>query len=196
MNQLKKLFIKMIKVIRFLLLILILLIILLPLLVISLIVLIDDGKPIIIWSKRVGLHNSYFYMPKFRTMKLDTPDLASHLLKNPKKYMLNSANILRKFSLDELPQIYCLFKGTMNIIGPRPALHNQYDLIDLRTQKNINNMKPGITGYAQINGRDNISISKKIEYDYYYYKNKTIFLDFKIILLTIFKVILKKNVQH
>ena len=196
MNQSKKHFIKMIIVLRFLLLVFLLLIILLPLIIIALIILIDDGKPVLIWSKRVGLQNTYFYMPKFRTMKLDTPDLASHLLKNPKKYMTNSANILRKFSLDELPQIYCLFNGTMNIIGPRPALHNQYDLIDLRNQKNINNMKPGITGYAQINGRDNISISKKIEYDYYYYKNKSILLDFKIILLTIFKVILKKNVQH
>ena len=164
--------------------------------IIALIIFFLNGNPILIWSKRVGLNNQIYFMPKFRTMKINTPQVATHLLKNPDQYLIFTGSFLRKYSLDELPQIFCLLNGTMNLIGPRPALYNQYNLINLRTKKNIHKLKPGITGYAQINGRDEISIIKKINYDYYYLKNKSLILDVKIIFFTIIKVLLKKNINH
>ena len=135
-------------------------------------------------------------MPKFRTMKINTPNVASHLLKNSNDYITTIGNILRKTSLDEIPQIFSILKGDMNLVGPRPALYNQYDLIKLRSSKNIHTLKPGLTGLAQINGRDDLSIEKKVEFDLFYLKNKSFFYDIQIITKTFFKVLNIKNISH
>jgi O-antigen biosynthesis protein WbqP len=171
-------------------------VILLPIfLVVSLIILIDDGLPIFFTQKRVGINKSIFYIIKFRTMKKNTEDIATHLVKNHKSQILKSGNFLRKYSIDEIPQIINIFLGHINFVGPRPALFNQYDLIKLREKYNIHSVKPGITGWAQVNGRDSLSINKKVEHDYYYFKNKSILLNFKIVYRTIVKVILAKNIK-
>ena len=170
--------------------------VLIPLMIIYLIILIIDGKPAIHWSKRIGKDNKLFLMPKFRTMKTNSPDIATHLFNNPKEYITRTGSFLRKTSLDELPQILSCLKGEMNIIGPRPALHNQKDLIKLRTKYFISTLKPGITGFAQVNGRDEISIEKKIKLEKYYYNNKNLLLDLKILYLTFFQTFLTKNIKH
>ena len=168
----------------------------LPIILICLLIKIDSPGPIIYWSKRVGKNKVIFLMPKFRTMKIDTPDKATHLLENPNQHITKIGKYLRKYSLDELPQLYSLIFGNMSFVGPRPALYNQYDLIELRDKKQINSLKPGITGWAQINGRDSISIKAKVELDYFYLKNKNILLDFKILFLTLYKAIKNENVLH
>jgi O-antigen biosynthesis protein WbqP len=142
--------------------------------------------PILYWSDRVGMDNRIFKMPKFRTMRIDTPPVATHLLTNPDAYLTPIGSFLRKFSLDELPQLWSILKGHMSFIGPRPALFNQDDLIELRTNKGIHKLVPGITGWAQINGRDDIPIPLKVKYDEYYMKNKSFFLDLKILWLTFY----------
>jgi O-antigen biosynthesis protein WbqP len=147
-------------------------------------------------SKRSGQFSKNFLMPKFVTMKKNTPQVATHLLKNPNKYVTTFGKFLRKTSLDELPQLYSVLNGKMSIVGPRPALYNQDYLIKKRNFFKIDKLKPGITGYAQINGRDNISIKEKIKLDYFYLKNNSIKLDIKIILLTISKIINIKNISH
>ncbi len=147
-------------------------------------------------SKRSGQYSRTFLMPKFITMKKDTPQIATHLLKNPDIYVTKLGKFLRKTSLDELPQLYSVLIGHMSIVGPRPALFNQYELIKRRQLLKIDKIKPGITGYAQINGRDDISYKEKIKYDYYYLKNKSIMLDLKIIFLTIYKIIKLNNISH
>tara|TARA_B100000787_G_C16022506_1_gene219092 strand:+ start:69 stop:515 length:447 start_codon:yes stop_codon:yes gene_type:complete len=147
-------------------------------------------------SKRSGQFSKIFLMPKFVTMKENTPQVATHLLKNPSKYVTNFGKFLRKTSLDELPQLYSVLNGQMSIVGPRPALFNQDYLIKKRNFFKIDKLKPGITGYAQINGRDNISINEKIKLDYFYLKNNSIKLDLKIILSTINKIINIKNISH
>jgi len=147
-------------------------------------------------SKRSGQFSKIFLMPKFVTMKQNTPQVATHLLKNPSKYVTNFGKFLRKTSLDELPQLYSVLNGQMSIVGPRPALFNQDYLIKKRNFFKIDKLKPGITGYAQINGRDNISINEKIKLDYFYLKNNSIKLDLKIILSTINKIINIKNISH
>ena len=152
--------------------------------------------PVIYWSKRVGKYNEIFNMPKFRTMYLDTPELASHLLKNPQKFLTPVGVWLRNFSLDELPQIWSIFIGNMSFVGPRPALYNQYDLIDLRTKFFIDQLTPGLTGWAQINGRDHLSIKKKVEFDIEYYKRRSLYFDCKILMLTILKVIFSVGIKH
>ncbi len=135
-------------------------------------------------------------MPKFRTMKIDTPQLATHLLTNPEKYLTSIGPILRKLSLDELPQLYSVLVGDMSFVGPRPALFNQTDLIELRTSKSVDTLRPGITGWAQINGRDEIPIPLKVQLDEFYLKNQSIYLDVKIIFMTAFKVFFMKNISH
>ena len=135
-------------------------------------------------------------MPKFRTMRNDTPALATHLLKEPKRYLTPIGNILRRTSLDELPQLYSILAGHMSFVGPRPALFNQYDLIELRTQKGIHLLTPGLTGWAQINGRDDIPIPVKVDYDEYYLKNYSFALDLRIIFNTIKKVFKSEGVAH
>jgi O-antigen biosynthesis protein WbqP len=169
---------------------------LLPLIIIAFVIKFDSKGPIIFWSKRVGINNKIFLMPKFRTMKINTPDKATHLLKDPYLYLTNVGKFLRRFSLDELPQLYSLILGHMTFVGPRPALYNQYDLIKLRNDYKIYLIKPGITGWAQINGRDSITIEKKVQLDNFYLKNKNVFLDIKIIFLTLYKAIIKENILH
>jgi O-antigen biosynthesis protein WbqP len=171
-------------------------IIFLPYLLICIIIIIQSDGKILHWSKRVGRNNEIFLMPKFRTMKKNTPQLATHLLKDAKSYLTLSGSFLRKTSLDELPQIYSVLMGNMTFVGPRPALFNQYDLINERSLKGIQTLKPGITGLAQINGRDALSINEKVKFDYLYLLNKSIFFDIKIILLTLKKVFVNKNVSH
>ena len=148
------------------------------------------------FSKRSGQNSKIFLMPKFITMKKNTPQVASHLLKNPDKYLTKLGKFLRKTSLDEIPQLFSVLVGHMSLVGPRPALFNQYELIKKRQSLKIDILKPGITGYAQINGRDNISNKEKIKLDYYYLKNKSIKLDLKIIYLTIYKILNSNNISH
>ena len=150
----------------------------------------SPGKAIY-WSKRVGKNNEIFNMPKFRTMHEDTPEFATDLLKNPSNHVTKIGRFLRKTSLDELPQIWNIIKGEMSFVGPRPALFNQYDLIEMRSKEGIHFLKPGLTGWAQINGRDNISNQLKVKYDFEYLIKKNLFFDLKIILLTCYKVFRK-----
>tara|TARA_B000000557_G_scaffold114991_3_gene93115 strand:+ start:7040 stop:7597 length:558 start_codon:yes stop_codon:yes gene_type:complete len=164
-------------------------------LIVSLVIFIDVKDNPFHFSKRVGMNNKLFNMPKFRTMRQDTPQVATDLL-NEKKYITQSGKFLRKYSIDELPQFLSVIKGDMSIIGPRPALFNQSELIKKRNLKGIDKLKPGITGWAQINGRDKISVDEKVKLDQYYLMNKSIILDLKIIFLTIFNVVLKRNISH
>ena len=176
---------------------LILLILLSPFfLIVSLIILFDDGRPIFYRQKRPGKNNLIFNFYKFRTMRKDTPEIATHLLQDPDSYLLHFGKLIRKLSLDELPNLINVIKGEMVFIGPRPALHNQDDLIALRTNLGIHKMMPGITGWAQINGRDELSIEDKVKLEEYYLNNRSFLLDVKIILLTVFKVLGMKGIAH
>jgi O-antigen biosynthesis protein WbqP len=163
---------------------------------IALIVKFTSQGPALYWSDRVGIHNEIFRMPKFRTMRTDTPAVATHLLKNPGAYLTPFGYYLRKFSLDELPQLWSIWKGDMSFVGPRPALYNQHDLIALRTAKGIHRIIPGITGWAQVNGRDEIPIPQKVEYDEYYFNNRSFLFDLKILYMTAVKVIKAEGVRH
>lgn len=160
------------------------------------IVLFSDGFPIFFRQKRIGINNNEFRIYKFRTMKKNTPDVATDQLKNPEEYLIRCGFFLRKYSLDELPQIINVINGTLNFIGPRPALHNQKDLIILRTKKKIHSILPGITGWAQVNGRDSLDIFEKVRMDYYYLIKQSFLLDLKIIFLTIYKVINSENIKY
>lgn len=152
--------------------------------------------PILHWSSRVGKNNELFNMPKFRTMRIDTPDVATHLLGDPDKYVTGIGRLLRKTSLDELPQLISIVKGDMSFVGPRPALFNQDDLVEQRTRKGVHRLTPGLTGWAQINGRDELPIPMKVNFDYYYLLNRSFFLDLKIIIQTVLKVVLREGVTH
>jgi|TARA_B110000196_G_C20835391_1_gene515721 O-antigen biosynthesis protein WbqP len=151
---------------------------------------------ILYWSERVGQGDETFLMPKFRTMLKDTPQTATHLLGDPNQHLTPIGNFLRKSSLDELPQFFSVLKGDMSLVGPRPALFNQYDLRELRVLKNIDDLKPGITGWAQVNGRDQNSITEKVELDKEYYEMRSFSFDLHIIYLTLLKVIKKDGVSH
>jgi O-antigen biosynthesis protein WbqP len=168
----------------------------LPMLIIAILAKLTSPGPILYWSDRVGVDNKIFKMPKFRTMRIDTPVVATHLLRDPEAYLTPIGNFIRKTSLDELPQLWNVLKGDMSFVGPRPALFNQEDLIALRMKKGVHKLIPGITGWAQINGRDDIPIPVKVEYDEYYLKNKSFFFDLKILWNTFFKVIKKEGVAH
>ena len=174
-----------------------LIIVLSPLfLLVAISILIEDGSPIFFKQKRVGLNYTYFYIYKFRSMKKNTPNVATHLLTNPEQYLLKIGGILRKLSLDELPNLINLIKGEMVFVGPRPALYNQDDLMALRVEKGVDKLKPGITGWAQINGRDDISIEKKVQLEQeYLYKRSTLF-DIEIIIKTFTNVLFSKGVSH
>ena len=167
-----------------------------PILAIAFAIKLDSEGPAIFYSKRFGKNKVLFLMPKFRSMKTNTPQVATNLLKNSEQYITNLGLFLRKTSLDELPQLWSIFKGDMSFVGPRPALFNQYDLINLREELEINLLIPGLTGWAQINGRDEISIQKKVAIDYFYKKNQSIFLDLKIIYLTLLKVVKMRDIKH
>ena len=147
-----------------------------PLFIVALMVKLGSTGPVLHWSSRVGRHDRLFLMPKFRTMYLSTPDTATHNLIDPNRYVTKIGHFLRKTSLDELPQLYSIVIGDMSFVGPRPALHSQTDLIEARRKLGISSLKPGITGWAQINGRDEISLEEKIMYDHEYLKKKSFFL--------------------
>ena len=168
----------------------------LPIAVIAIMVKLTSPGPAIYWSDRVGKDNQIFSMPKFRTMRIDAPVVATHLLKNVENYLTPFGSFLRRTSLDELPQLWSVFRGDMSFVGPRPALFNQDDLIKLRIEKEIFKLMPGITGWAQINGRDDISIPVKVSYDEYYLKNRSFFFDLKILWNTFLKVIKKEGIVH
>ena len=169
---------------------------LLPMLMIGLAVKLSSNGSIIHWSERVGLNNKTFIMPKFRTMFTDTPQVATHLLNLNESRITKVGFLLRKYSLDELPQLFSILKGDMSLVGPRPALFNQEDLITLRTQEGIHSLVPGVTGWAQINGRDEIPIPEKVVLEKEYLENKSFWLDMKIIWLSIIKVISGDGVSH
>ena len=152
--------------------------------------------PAIYWSKRVGLDNRIFKMPKLRTMQIKTPEVATNELKNPDQWLTPIGSTLRKTSLDELPQLWCILKGEMSFVGPRPALFNQYELIQLRTEMAVHELTPGLIGWAQINGRDELTISEKVQMDVEYLEHKNFLFDLKIIGITVLKVIWKKGVLH
>lgn len=170
---------------------------LLPLLLFtSIIIIIFDGRPVFYKQKRLGKNNKKFSMYKFRTMVNNVGDIPKGMIKDPDTYITNSGKLLRKLSIDELPQLLNVLKGDMNFIGYRPCLVNEEELIDLRKQKSLCGYKPGITGWAQINGRDNISNEEKAFLDSFYFSNRSLFFDLKILFLTAYVVILKKNVSH
>ena len=174
-----------------------LLIVLLPIsLIIVLLCILEDGFPVFFTQKRVGINNTFFKIYKFRRMKKDTPNVATHLLNNPDQYLLKIGKFIRKTSLDELPNLINIIKGDMVFVGPRPALYNQVDLMALRVAIGVDKLKPGITGWAQINGRDEISIEKKVQLEQeYMYKKSTLF-DFEILIKTFTNVLFSKGISH
>jgi len=173
-----------------------LIVLLLPILIVSLMIKLTSKGPVVYWSDRVGRDNQLFRMPKFRTMQVNTPALATHLLNNPDQYLTPIGSFLRKSSLDELPQLWSILRGDMSFVGPRPALFNQDDLISLRTSRQVHSLLPGLTGWAQVNGRDEIPIPHKVELDTYYLQHRSFFLDCRILLLTFLKVVRRDNVSH
>jgi O-antigen biosynthesis protein WbqP len=168
----------------------------LPMLWVALAVALTSRGPILYWSSRVGRNNVLFQMPKFRTMRVDTPAVATHLLDDPARYLTPIGSFLRKTSLDELPQLWSIFQGNMSFVGPRPALFNQQDLVELRTQYGIEQLVPGLTGWAQINGRDELPIPQKVALDREYLQRQSLAFDIKIIVQTFLKVIRRDNVAH
>ena len=152
--------------------------------------------PAIYWSDRVGRRNQIFKMPKFRTMRVDTPAVATHLLAEPEKALTPIGAFLRKSSLDELPQLWSILKGDMSFVGPRPALFNQHDLIALRTQHGVDALVPGLTGWAQVSGRDALSIPDKVQFDLQYLQSRSFWVDLKILYMTFVKVIHRADVSH
>ena len=152
--------------------------------------------PAIYWSDRVGQRNRIFKMPKFRTMRVDTPAVATHLLADPEKALTPIGSFLRRSSLDELPQLWSILKGEMSFVGPRPALFNQYDLISLRTQCGVDALVPGLTGWAQVNGRDALSIPDKVQFDLQYLQKRSFTMDMKILYMTFVKVMRRAEVSH
>lgn len=155
----------------------------------------SDG-PVLYWSNRVGKNNQVFKMPKFRSMRVETPTVATHLLQDPESYLTPVGSFLRKTSLDELPQLWSIMIGDMSFVGPRPALYNQMDLIALRSACGVNTIRPGLTGWAQINGRDELPIKVKVALDYYYLLNQSLLLDVKIMWITFRKVMQFDGVSH
>lgn len=168
----------------------------LPIVLVALAVRLTSKGPVLYWSHRVGRNNVLFEMPKFRSMLLDTPAVATHLLEDPKRYLTLIGGGLRRSSLDELPQLWSIIKGDMSIVGPRPALFNQHDLIALRTEMGVHALVPGLTGWAQINGRDELPIAQKVALDAEYFRRKCVAFDLHILLLTVVKVLRRDNIAH
>ena len=168
----------------------------LPILIVALTVRLTSPGPALYWSDRVGRHNHIFKMPKFRSMRIDTPAVATHLLENPEQWLTPIGSFLRKSSLDELPQLWSILKGDMSFVGPRPALFNQNDLIELRTEKGVHELVPGLTGWAQVNGRDELPIPQKVELDAEYLRRRSFLFDLKILWMTVLKVVAKDGVSH
>ena len=163
---------------------------------VAMIVRLTSKGPIFFWSSRVGINNQLFMMPKFRTMLVKTPVLATHLMTNPQAFLSPVGAFLRRFSLDELPQLFSILKGDMSFVGPRPALFNQDDLIALRTEKGVSKLVPGVTGWAQVNGRDMLSIPDKVALDVEYLNRQSFWFDMKILWMTVLKVVKRDNVSH
>ena len=168
----------------------------LPLLLVALAVRLTSPGPVLYWSDRVGRNNVLFRMPKFRSMRLGTPAVATHLLSQPDRYLTPIGSFLRKSSLDELPQLWSIWVGEMSFVGPRPALFNQHDLIALRTQYGVERLLPGLTGWAQVNGRDELPIPQKVALDVYYLQRQSVRLDLYIVYRTAFKVLRQDGVSH
>lgn len=168
----------------------------LPILFLALAVRLTSPGHALYWSDRVGRHNRIFKMPKFRSMRIDTPAVATHLLQNPEQWLTPIGSFLRKSSLDELPQLWSILKGDMSFVGPRPALFNQEHLIALRTEKGVHELVPGLTGWAQVNGRDGLSIPQKVELDSEYLQRRSIFFDMQILWMTALKVMARDGVLH
>jgi O-antigen biosynthesis protein WbqP len=167
-----------------------------PIVVVAVLVKLTSKGPALYWSNRVGMYNTIFKMPKFRSMKIKTPAVATHLLLDPGIVLTPVGDFLRKNSLDELPQLWCILKGEMSFVGPRPALFNQYDLINFRTEKNIDKVVPGLTGWAQVNGRDELPIPEKVVLDVEYMERQSFWFDMKILWLTVLKVVRRDGVSH
>jgi len=173
-----------------------LILLVIPVFIVALLVFVTSKGTILYWSDRVGRHNKIFRMPKFRTMKIDTPAVATHLLQNPKQFLTPIGSFLRQSSLDELPQLWSIIKGDMSFVGPRPALFNQVDLIALRTQYGVDRLVPGLTGWAQVNGRDELPIPEKVKLDVAYMNKQSFYFDLKIIALTFLKVLRSDGIKH
>ncbi len=171
-------------------------VLLVPLLVVAVLVRLTSPGPALYWSDRVGRHNKIFKMPKFRSMRVGTPALATHLLADPKSVLTPIGSFIRKSSLDELPQLWSILVGDMSFVGPRPALFNQYDLIELRTQKGVDTLVPGLTGWAQVNGRDELPIPQKVALDAEYLQRQGFWFDIQILWLTFLKVVRRDGVSH
>jgi O-antigen biosynthesis protein WbqP len=172
------------------------LVVLMPLLLTAILVITTSKGPALYWSERIGKNNKIFKMPKFRSMLIDTPTVATHLLDNPDSYLSPIGGFLRRSSLDELPQLISVLKGDMSFVGPRPALYNQDDLIALRSEKSVDKLLPGITGWAQVNGRDELSIPDKVALDVEYLNRQSFWFDMKILWMTFLKVIKRDGVSH
>lgn len=168
----------------------------LPLVLMYFAVRLSSPGPGLYWSERIGKSNEIFLMPKFRTMQIGTPAVATHLLSNPEQFLTPIGSFLRRSSLDELPQLWSIFRGNMSVVGPRPALFNQNDLISLRTSYGVDQILPGLTGWAQINGRDELPIPEKVQLDLEYMKRQSFWFDLKIIFLTFVKVLKKDGITH
>lgn len=173
-----------------------LVILIFPMLFIAALIKIASRGPILYWSSRVGKCNKIFKMPKFRTMKVATPEVATHLLPNPEYYLIPLGAVLRKLSLDELPQLWSVLCGHMSLVGPRPALFNQNDLIDLRGKYGVQVLLPGLTGLAQVSGRDDLSIFEKVAFDRQYLESQSLILDLNILWMTLLKVVMRSGVTH
>lgn len=165
-------------------------------LVLALLVKLTSPGPVLYWSDRVGRDNVLFAMPKFRSMRTDTPALATHLLAEPGRWLTPLGRVLRTTSLDELPQLWSILRGQMSFVGPRPALFNQHDLIGLRTERGVHRLVPGLTGWAQIHGRDELPIPDKVALEVQYLRNRSLLLDLKIMMLTVFAVVRREGVSH
>jgi O-antigen biosynthesis protein WbqP len=168
----------------------------LPLVLIALAIRRNSPGPAIYWSDRVGRHNRLFKMPKFRSMRTDTPAVATHLLQNPDQYITSVGRWLRSTSLDEVPQLWSILVGDMSFVGPRPALFNQDDLVALRTEQGVHTLVPGLTGWAQVNGRDELPIPDKVEYDRQYLKRRSLAFDLRIMAMTAVRVLRRSGVSH
>ena len=172
------------------------LVLVIPVLLVAVAVRLTSKGPALYWSDRVGRNNVIFRMPKFRSMRVGTPAVATHLLGKPQAHLTPVGSFLRKSSLDELPQLWSILRGDMSFVGPRPALFNQHDLIGLRTQAGVDKLLPGLTGWAQVNGRDELSIADKVALDVEYLQKKSLAFDVKIMILTVFRVLSRDNVAH
>ncbi len=167
-----------------------------PMVLIAIAVRLTSPGPVWYWSRRIGKNNRVFYMPKFRTMRCDTPEVATHLLQNPGRWVTPVGRLLRKTSLDELPQLWSILVGDMSFVGPRPALYNQDDLIALRSHAGVDQLVPGLTGWAQVNGRDELTVLEKVQYDIEYLRKQSLRFDLKIMAITLLKVALREGVSE